>query len=117
MAAHWQLPIWDKPAMPCLASRIAYGEQVTAERMAMVDRAERFLRERGFREVRVRYHGGDLARVEVPAHEVPALCEPELRETLSREFQAAGFKFVTLDLEGLRSGSLNRVIPVDALKS
>ncbi|MFV1965278.1 MAG: ATP-dependent sacrificial sulfur transferase LarE [Pirellulaceae bacterium] len=117
LAAYWELPVWDKPAMPCLASRIAYGEEVTPERMAMVDRAERFLRDRGMRDVRVRYHRGDLARVEVPTDDVPRILEGEFREALILELQSAGFKFVTLDLEGLRSGSLNRVIPVDLLRS
>jgi len=116
LAAHWGLPIWDKPAMPCLASRIAYGEDVTPERMAMVDRAERFLRDRGLREVRVRYHRGDVARVEVPVDEMEAVMAVEFRQALVRELQSVGFKFVALDLEGLQSGSLNRVIPVDVLK-
>jgi len=115
LAAHWDLPIWDKPAMPCLASRIAYGEEVTPERMEMVDRAEQFLRDRGMREVRVRYHRGDLARVEVPPEDVPKLLQDGFRALLISELQSVGFKFVTLDLEGLRSGSLNRVIPVDVL--
>ncbi|MCU0980520.1 MAG: ATP-dependent sacrificial sulfur transferase LarE, partial [Pirellulaceae bacterium] len=66
LAADWEVPIWDKPAMPCLASRVAYGEQVTPGRLAMIDQAERLLRDRGLRTVRVRYHKGDLARLEVP---------------------------------------------------
>jgi uncharacterized protein len=116
LAAEWDLPTWDKPAMPCLASRVAYGEQVTPERMAMIDRAEQLLREQGFREVRVRYHRGDMARVEVPMEELPRLLDPQFRQALVTEYQALGFKFVTLDLEGLRSGSLNRVIPLDVLR-
>jgi uncharacterized protein len=116
LAADWGLPTWDKPAMPCLASRVAYGEQVTPERMAMIDRAERLLRDQGFREVRVRYHRGDMARVEVPQEELPRLVDPHFRQAFVIELQALGFKFVTLDLEGLRSGSLNRVIPLEVLK-
>jgi len=116
LAAHWQLPVWDKPASPCLSSRIAYGQEVTPERVAMIDWAEQFLREHGFRELRVRYHGDDLARIEVPLDELPRLAEPELREALVARLGTLGFKYVTLDLQGFRSGSLNQVIGVDDLK-
>ncbi len=116
LARHWGLPIWNKPASPCLSSRIAYGEQVTPERLAMVERAERFLRARGFRLLRVRYHKGDLARIEVPVAELPRLLEPSLREAIIRELMEAGFKFVTLDLMGFRSGSLNQLVPVESLQ-
>ncbi|HEV3345254.1 MAG TPA: ATP-dependent sacrificial sulfur transferase LarE [Pirellulales bacterium] len=116
LAAHWQLPVWDKPASPCLSSRIAYGQAVTPERVAMIDRAEQFLRGHGFRELRVRYHSDDLARVEVPVDELPRLAEPELREAVVERLRALGFKYVTLDLEGFRSGSLNQIIGVDDLK-
>jgi uncharacterized protein len=116
LAAHWQLPVWDKPASPCLSSRIAYGQAVTPERVGMVDRAEQFLRAQGFRELRVRYHGDDLARVEVPLDELPRLAEPGLREVVVESLRALGFKYVTLDLEGFRSGSLNQIIGVDDLK-
>lgn len=117
LAAHWELPVWDKPAMPCLSSRVAYGQEVTPPRLAMVDQAEQFFRRRGFREVRVRYHGGDLARVEVPSSEVERICQREFRETLIRELRALGFKFVTVDLEGLRSGSLNQMITLEVRKA
>jgi uncharacterized protein len=116
LAAHWELPTWDKPATPCLSSRIAYGEQVTRERLAMVDRAERFLRQHGFRLLRVRYHRGDVARVEVPPDLLPQLVAEPLRSALVAEFKAAGFKFVSLDLEGFRSGSLNTMLPAENLK-
>jgi uncharacterized protein len=116
LAAHWGLPVWDKPASPCLSSRIAYGEQVTPERVGMIDRAEQFLREQGFRELRVRYHGGDMARIEVPLPELPRLAEPALRDAVVRVLRELGFKYVTLDLEGFRSGSLNQIIGVDDLK-
>lgn len=115
LAAHWQLPLWDKPAAPCLSSRIAYGEAVTPERTAMIDRAEQYLRGLGLREVRVRYHKGDLARLEVPADAIVRLAEPELRRGLVDELRRLGFKFVTLDLEGFRSGSLNQVLGVETL--
>ncbi|HVA50970.1 MAG TPA: ATP-dependent sacrificial sulfur transferase LarE [Pirellulales bacterium] len=116
LAAHWGLPVWDKPASPCLSSRIAYGQNVTPERVAMIDRAEQFLREAGFRELRVRYHGDDMARIEVPLDELPRLAEPELRESLVAHLRRLGFKYVTLDLEGFRSGNLNQVIGVDQLQ-
>lgn len=116
LAAHWRLAVWDKPASPCLSSRIAYGQQVTPERVQMIDRAEQFLREQGFRELRVRYHSGDLARIEVPLDLVPRLAEPQLREALVNRLRDLGFKYVTLDLEGFRSGNLNQLIGVDDLK-
>lgn len=115
LAAEWQLPVWDKPAMPCLASRIAYGVEATAERMAMVDAAEKYLRSLGHREVRVRYHEGDLARVEVPIEALETLSQRPLREQLVEQLKSVGFKFVSLDLEGFRSGSLNTLVPLETL--
>src|SRR5581483_2240373 len=103
------------PATPCLSSRVAYGEEVTPERVRMIDRAEGWLRGRGLRLLRVRYHKGDLARIEVPVEELPALATPGVREELIAAFRQAGFKFVTLDLEGFRSGSLNTLIPIEGL--
>ncbi len=116
LARAWDLPTWDKPATPCLSSRIAYGEEVTPERVRLIDQAEHWLRERGFRLLRVRYHKGDLARVEVPVEELPRLTAPELRDAMVRTFRALGFKYVTLDLEGFRSGSLNAVIPLESCR-
>ena len=115
LAADWNLPVWDKPAMPCLASRVAYGEQVTPDRLAMIDRAERFLRGHGLPTVRVRYHRGDLARLEVPLTAFPQLLQVDFQQQLIRELKQLGFKFVTLDLEGFRSGSLNALVPVELL--
>ena len=112
LAATWELPVWDKPATPCLSSRIAYGEAVTPERLAMIDRAEQFLRARGLVNLRVRYHKGDLARIEVPADDLPQLCDPGTRRELTAELRRLGFKFVTLDLEGFRSGSLNQLVQI-----
>ena len=114
LAAEWQLPVWDKPASPCLSSRVAYGQAVTPERLAMIDRAERFLRDRNFRVCRVRYHEGDLARVEVPSDDVPRLCELPLREEVEAELKQLGFRFVTIDLAGFRSGSLNSLVQIQA---
>jgi uncharacterized protein len=112
MAAYWRLPTWDKPATPCLSSRVAYGEEVTPERLEMIDRAERYLREQGLGSLRVRYHPGDLARVEVPLDALQQLCHPEFREPLVAHLRALGFKFVTMDLEGFRSGSLNALVQI-----
>ena len=115
LAADWDLPVADKPATPCLSSRIAYGLQVTPERLSRIDRAERFLRGLGFRELRVRYHDGDMARVEVPATEIGKLCEPEIRRAVVEEFEHLGFKFITLDLAGFRSGGFTKLVPSDML--
>jgi uncharacterized protein len=116
LARGWDLPTWDKPATPCLSSRIAYGEEVTPERVRMIDAAEGWLRQRGFRLLRVRYHKGDLARVEVPLEELPRLAAPGIRDELVPALRNLGFKFVTLDLEGFRSGSLNTLVPVELLQ-
>jgi uncharacterized protein len=115
LAKAWGLPTWDKPATPCLASRIAYGEQVTPDRVRMIDQAEQWLHQQGLRNLRVRYHKGDMARIEVPLNDLPHLVEPELREKLVSLFRGLGFKFVTLDLEGFRSGSLNGLISLGSL--
>lgn len=117
LAAFWNLPVWDKPATPCLSSRVAYGEEVRPERLEMIDRAERFFRQRGIANVRVRYHRGDLARIEVPVNELPRICRPEFRTELLARLKTLGFKFATLDLEGFRSGSLNTLVPVEDLKA
>jgi pyridinium-3,5-biscarboxylic acid mononucleotide sulfurtransferase len=115
LARAWGLPTWDKPASPCLSSRVAYGEDPTPERVRMIDQAEQWLRQRGLRILRVRYHKGDLARIEVSPNDLPRLVELELRGELVATFRSLGFKFVTLDLEGFRSGSMNSVIPVESL--
>ena len=115
LAAEWELPTWDKPAAPCLSSRVAYGQEVTPERLAMIDQAEQFLREVGLRMLRVRYHGGDVARLEVPLDALAKLCYATLREQLVARLKSIGFKYVTLDLEGFRSGSLNALVPIESL--
>lgn len=116
LAKAWGLPTWDKPATPCLSSRIAYGESVTPERVKMIDQAEQWLRQTtGLRVLRVRYHKGDMARIEVPLDDLPSLVEPSVRGAMIKAFRELGFKYVTLDLEGFRSGSLNAVIPLDSL--
>jgi uncharacterized protein len=112
LAEHWELPTWNKPAAPCLSSRIAYGEEVTPERLKMIDAAERFLRDRGFQPLRVRYHRGDVARIEVPLDELSRFLEESFRSELVAHFKSLGFKFISLDLEGFRSGSLNAMIEI-----
>jgi uncharacterized protein len=116
LARAWGLPTWDKPATPCLSSRIAYGENVTPERVRMIDQAEQWLRRRGFRMLRVRYHSGDLARIEVPLDELAKLADPAMSREMVPAFRELGFKFITLDLEGFRSGSLNTLVPVELLQ-
>jgi uncharacterized protein len=117
LAVLWELPTWDKPAMPCLASRLAYGEEVTPERMEMVGQAEAFLRERGLKTVRVRYHKGDLARLEVSTDQLASLCAEPMRRELVERLRELGFRCITIDLEGFRSGSLNTLVPVEQLSA
>jgi uncharacterized protein len=105
-AAHYGLASRDKPASPCLASRIPYGTEITREALQMVERAEDLVRSLGFRELRVRHHG-EVARIELPLADLPRAFEPEIRAALSDGLHGIGFRFVTLDLAGLRSGSLN----------
>jgi uncharacterized protein len=107
------LPVWDKPASPCLSSRIAYGVEVTPERVRRVDDAERFLRESlGLSELRVRLEANDLARIEVPLEAVSRLAAPDVRAHVTERLRSIGFRYVTLDLEGFRSGSLNAALPL-----
>jgi pyridinium-3,5-biscarboxylic acid mononucleotide sulfurtransferase len=113
LAAHWGLRVWDKPASPCLSSRVAYGEAVTPERLRMIDQAEGYLRGLGLPTVRVRYHRGDVARLEVPVEAIERLCQPPVREPLVARLRELGFRFVTLDLEGFRSGSLNALVTLE----
>jgi uncharacterized protein len=106
-AAHLGVRSATKPASPCLASRIPYGTEITAGALRQVELGERILRSAGFSDVRLRHHG-DVARVEVPLAELPRLLTADLRERLVAEIRALGFRFVAFDLEGFRSGSLNR---------
>jgi uncharacterized protein len=113
LARHWNLDVWDKPAAPCLSSRLAPGVAVTPERTGRIEEAEKLLRELGFRECRVRLHDGELARVEVPAGELARLTDPTVRESFAARLRDLGFRFVTLDLEGFRSGNLNQLVSLD----
>ena len=110
------LPTWDKPASPCLSSRIAYGTAVTIERLTKVDRGEEILREFGFKEFRVRHHD-TLVRLEIAPAELDRALRKEVIEQLAKRFRELGFKYVTLDLEGFRSGSMNEVLPIRIKRS
>lgn len=116
LARYWGLPIWDKPASPCLSSRLAPGVAVTVERLHRVEAAEAFLRAQGLRDCRVRYHADDLARVEVPLEYLPMLAAEPLRSALTEELLRLGFRYVTVDWQGLRSGSLNALVPLEIRK-
>jgi pyridinium-3,5-biscarboxylic acid mononucleotide sulfurtransferase len=103
------LPTWDKPASPCLSSRIAYGTPVTIERLNKIDRGEEILREFGFREFRVRHHD-TLVRIEIAPAEMERVLNRDVVDSLARKFRELGFKYVTLDLHGFRSGSMNEAL-------
>jgi uncharacterized protein len=108
------LRVWDKPASACLSSRIEYGRPVTQEALAVVEQGEDALRGLGFRQFRVRHHG-EIVRIEVAKDELPRALDPVLAAEFTRIFKALGFKFVTLDLEGFRSGSMNSLLPPEDL--
>ena len=104
-----QLPTWDQPSSPCLSSRVAYGVPVTIERLSKVERGEEYLRSLGFREFRVRVHD-DLARIEIAPNELKRALDLEITEKVAAKFRKLGFKYVTLDLHGYRSGAMNEVL-------
>jgi pyridinium-3,5-biscarboxylic acid mononucleotide sulfurtransferase len=101
------VPTWEKPASACLSSRIAHGVTITVDELSKVGRAERVLKELGFRQCRVRVHGGDLVRIEVEREEVARLADPQTRDQIVSALTSLGYRYVTLDLEGFRSGSMN----------
>ena len=103
------LPVWDRPASACLSSRIAYGIEVTPERLAIVEKGEEALRDLGFRQFRVRYHE-ELVRLEIAPQEMPRALSAEMAGKFVEIFKGLGFKFVTLDLEGYRTGSMNSLL-------
>jgi uncharacterized protein len=113
LAQAWGLPTFDKPASPCLSSRLAPGVEVTRERTSRIEAAEAYLHALGFRECRVRLHEGELARVEVPLDGLALLLESAQREALVRRLAKLGFRYVTLDLAGFRSGNLNSLLTLD----
>lgn len=113
LANLWKLPVSDKPASPCLASRLAYGVEVTPQRLAMVEQAEICVRRFGLREFRVRLHSEEVARIEVHDADIPRLLDGQVRAQLDTELRHLGFAFVTLDLGGFKSGSLNQLIQIE----
>ncbi|PYX24059.1 MAG: TIGR00268 family protein, partial [Acidobacteria bacterium] len=108
------LRIWDKPASACLSSRIEYGRPVTREALSIVEQGEDALRALGFRQFRVRHHG-EIVRIEIARDELPRALDPGMAATFTATFKALGFKFVTLDLEGFRSGSMNSLLSPEQL--
>ena len=113
LAAFWNLSVADKPAAPCLASRVAYGVEVTPERVARIEHAEALIRTlTGIRELRVRCEANELARIEVPLHQLGLVMEPAVRERITSELKSSGFRAVTIDLDGFRSGNLNDALPL-----
>lgn len=103
------LPVWDKPSYACLASRFAYGEKITTERLSMVEKAEQFLIESGFEQMRVRIHG-TLARIEIPTVDFDCIMQTEVRARIISKLKEYGFDYITFDLQGYRTGSMNEVL-------
>jgi uncharacterized protein len=111
ISKHIGLPTWDKPAFACLSSRFPYGMAITKENLTKIDRAETFLRDLGFRFLRVRFHDERTARIEVGIQEIARLVEDGVREQVVKQLKDLGFAYVTLDLQGYRTGSMNEVLP------
>ncbi|PKM47392.1 MAG: TIGR00268 family protein [Firmicutes bacterium HGW-Firmicutes-8] len=109
-----RLPNWDKPSMPCLSSRFPYGHTITSEKLHQVDEAERFLRSLGLDELRVRHHG-DTARIEVPEVMIKKVASSTIRKKVTAKLKTLGFNYITLDLNGFRSGSMNEVLSKEIL--
>lgn len=109
LSKKYNLPTWDKPASPCLSSRIAYGIPVSIERLSKVEKGEQFLRELGLREFRVRNHG-ELVRLEIAPNEIEKVLDKNVTDLIAEKFRQLGFKYVTLDLHGYRTGAMNEVV-------
>jgi uncharacterized protein len=114
LARRAELRVWDKPASACLSSRVEYGRAVTPEALSVIERGEDALRTMGFRQVRVRHHG-EIVRIEIAREELPRALTAEMAREFTSVFKQLGFKFVTLDLEGFRSGSMNQLLSADEL--
>jgi uncharacterized protein len=114
LAQRDELRVWDKPASACLSSRMEYGREVTPEALSVIERGEDALRGMGFRQFRVRHHG-DIVRIEISRDELPKALTAEMASEFTALFKRLGFKFVTLDLEGFRSGSMNRLLSAEEL--
>jgi len=109
LARQAKLRVWDKPASACLSSRMEYGRPVTVEALSVIERGEDALRALGFKQFRVRHHG-EIVRIEIAGNEMPGALTPEMARQFAEIFKGLGFKFVTLDLEGFRSGSMNQLL-------
>lgn len=109
LAREQGLPNWNKPSMPCLSSRFPYGHIITAERLRQIEEAEHYLRTLGFSELRVRHHG-DTARIEVPSEEIPKIAAEPVRSRVAGMLKSLGFNYITVDLTGFRSGSMNEFL-------
>jgi pyridinium-3,5-biscarboxylic acid mononucleotide sulfurtransferase len=114
LARRADLRVWDKPASACLSSRIEYGREVTPEALRVIERGEDALRALGFRQLRVRHHG-EIVRIEIAREELPRALTPEMAAAFTNVFKQLGFKFVTLDMEGFRSGSMNQLLTAEEL--
>lgn len=110
LSKEFGLPTWDKPSFACLASRFVYGEQITADKLDMVGKAEQVLMDLGFRQMRVRMHGTDLARIEVLPEEIGRAAQPEIRKEITDKLKSFGFTYVALDMQGYRTGAMNEVL-------
>jgi len=115
LARTYGLRVWDKPAAACLSSRIEYGREVTREALSTIERGEDAVRALGFSQFRVRHHG-QIVRIEIAREDLPRALNPEMAVEFTRIFKALGFTYVTLDLEGFRSGSMNAVLPLREIK-
>lgn len=114
LSQRFNLPTWDKPSFACLSSRFPYGEEITTAKLRQVDQGEDFLRDLGFKQLRVRHHG-NIARIEVPLEDLRRVLDEELRNKINDYFKALGFNYVTIDLAGFRSGSMNEVLSEDII--
>lgn len=115
LSNYFNIPTWDKPSYACLASRFPYGEKITAEKLDMVDKAEQYIMDHGFRQVRVRIHD-KIARIELLAEDMDRFMDVKIREGVYEEFKKIGFEYTALDLKGYRTGSLNENLKKKAHK-
>ena len=115
IALHWGIPIANKPASPCLASRIAYGQVVTLGRLNQIEAMERWLFDQGFKDVRARLHADQLLRLEIDSQEILRAMEPQMRQRISQKATSLGFRYVTMDMQGRSSGSMNRSLATHSL--
>lgn len=116
IAKLWGLEVWNKPASPCLSSRIAPGLEVTQDRTRRIEKAEIYIKDLGFEVCRVRLHHGELARLELPAKDLPAFLQRVSFQEVAKKFKELGFLFVSLDMEGMKSGGLNSLVPLEIMK-